>query len=213
MCCASAPAARIGTARRAAGRSTPPTRIPTGAISSTSGVGRGRGLRWRRHSTGGGGASRVLPPQRLPLGPLDGAARAPRGPGPAVCPAGSRGPPPSDARHGRRRDEPGRRRTGGGWTISASFCSAGASPCPGGGRGSSGSSWPNGPGSGTSAGSPGHPRRCASPRRPCCSDDGGVPRVPDDHDLAIAAFRHRFLADALEADGEAIGPILKAQAG
>jgi putative transposase len=40
-----------------------------------------------------------------------------------------------------------------------------------------------------------------------------MPRVPDDHDLAIAAFRHRFLAEALEADGEAIGPILKAQAG
>ena len=40
-----------------------------------------------------------------------------------------------------------------------------------------------------------------------------MPRVPDDHDLAIAAFRHRLLAEALEADGEAIAPILKAQAG
>jgi len=40
-----------------------------------------------------------------------------------------------------------------------------------------------------------------------------VPRVPDDHDLAIAAFRHRFLADALEAEGEAIITILQAQAG
>ena len=40
-----------------------------------------------------------------------------------------------------------------------------------------------------------------------------MPRVPDDHDLAIAAFRHRFLAEALEADGEAIVTILQAQAG
>jgi putative transposase len=29
-----------------------------------------------------------------------------------------------------------------------------------------------------------------------------VPRVPDDHDLVIAAFRHRCLAEALEAEGE-----------
>jgi len=40
-----------------------------------------------------------------------------------------------------------------------------------------------------------------------------VRRVPDDHDLEIAAFRHRFLAEALEAEGEAIVPILTAQAG
>ncbi len=40
-----------------------------------------------------------------------------------------------------------------------------------------------------------------------------MPRIPDDHDLAIAAFRHRLLAEALEAEGEAIVTILKAQAG
>ena len=40
-----------------------------------------------------------------------------------------------------------------------------------------------------------------------------MPRVPDDHDLAIAAFRHRLIAEALEADGEAIVTILKTQAG
>jgi putative transposase len=40
-----------------------------------------------------------------------------------------------------------------------------------------------------------------------------VRRVPDDHDLAIAAFRHRCLAEALEAEGEAIVTVLKAQAG
>lgn len=40
-----------------------------------------------------------------------------------------------------------------------------------------------------------------------------MPRVPDDHDLAIAAFRHRLIAEALEADEEAISTILKAQAG
>ena len=40
-----------------------------------------------------------------------------------------------------------------------------------------------------------------------------MPRVPDDHDLAIAAFRHRFLAEALDVEGEAIVTILKAQAG
>jgi len=41
-----------------------------------------------------------------------------------------------------------------------------------------------------------------------------MPRVPDDHDLALAAFRHRFLAEALEAEGkEEIFRILKAQAG
>jgi putative transposase len=38
------------------------------------------------------------------------------------------------------------------------------------------------------------------------------PHVPDDHALAIAAFRHRCLVAALEADGEAILPILKAEA-
>ena len=38
------------------------------------------------------------------------------------------------------------------------------------------------------------------------------PPVPDDHALAIAAFRHRCLVEALEADGEEILPILKAQA-
>ena len=40
-----------------------------------------------------------------------------------------------------------------------------------------------------------------------------MPRVPDDHDLAIAAFRHRLIAEALEAEGEAIVAILTAQAG
>jgi putative transposase len=40
-----------------------------------------------------------------------------------------------------------------------------------------------------------------------------MPRVPDDHDLALAAFRYRVLAEALEADGEEILTILKAQAG
>jgi len=40
-----------------------------------------------------------------------------------------------------------------------------------------------------------------------------VPRVPDDHDLEIAAFRHRFIAEALDAEGEEISKILKAQAG
>jgi len=39
-----------------------------------------------------------------------------------------------------------------------------------------------------------------------------VPHVPDDHALAIAAFRHRLLAEALEAEGEAIVSILKAEA-
>lgn len=39
-----------------------------------------------------------------------------------------------------------------------------------------------------------------------------MPHVPDDHDLAIAAFRHRLLAEALEAEGEAIVSILKAEA-
>ncbi|MBI4241388.1 MAG: hypothetical protein HY613_06690, partial [Candidatus Rokubacteria bacterium] len=38
-----------------------------------------------------------------------------------------------------------------------------------------------------------------------------MPRMPDDHDLAIAAFRHRFLADALEAEDDAIATILTAQ--
>lgn len=40
-----------------------------------------------------------------------------------------------------------------------------------------------------------------------------MPRVPDDHDLAIAAVRYRLIAEALETDGEAIVAILKAQAG
>jgi len=40
-----------------------------------------------------------------------------------------------------------------------------------------------------------------------------VPRVPDDHDLALAAFRHHLIAEALEADGDALVTILKAQAG
>jgi transposase InsO family protein len=40
-----------------------------------------------------------------------------------------------------------------------------------------------------------------------------VPRVPDDHDLALAAFRHHLIAEALEADGAALVTILKAQAG
>jgi putative transposase len=38
------------------------------------------------------------------------------------------------------------------------------------------------------------------------------PHVPDDHALAIAAFRHRCLVQALEADGEELLPILKAEA-
>jgi putative transposase len=38
------------------------------------------------------------------------------------------------------------------------------------------------------------------------------PHVPDDHALAIAAFRHRCLVAALEAEGEAILPILTAEA-
>jgi putative transposase len=37
--------------------------------------------------------------------------------------------------------------------------------------------------------------------------------LPDDRDLAIAAFRHRVLAEALEAEGDALATILKAQAG
>jgi len=38
------------------------------------------------------------------------------------------------------------------------------------------------------------------------------PHVPDDHALAIAAFRHRCLVPALEAEGEAILPILTGEA-
>ncbi len=38
------------------------------------------------------------------------------------------------------------------------------------------------------------------------------PPIPDDHALAIAAFRHRCLVAALEAEGEAILPILQAEA-
>jgi putative transposase len=38
------------------------------------------------------------------------------------------------------------------------------------------------------------------------------PHVPDDHALAIAAFRHRCLVAALEADGAEIRSILKAEA-
>lgn len=38
------------------------------------------------------------------------------------------------------------------------------------------------------------------------------PHVPDDHALALAAFRHRCLVAALEAEGEEILPVLKAAA-
>jgi putative transposase len=39
-----------------------------------------------------------------------------------------------------------------------------------------------------------------------------LPHVPDEHALAIAAFRHRCLGAALEAEGEEIRPILQAEA-
>jgi len=38
------------------------------------------------------------------------------------------------------------------------------------------------------------------------------PHVPDDHALAIAAFRHRCLAEVLDAEGAELLPILKAEA-
>jgi transposase InsO family protein len=38
------------------------------------------------------------------------------------------------------------------------------------------------------------------------------PPVPDDHALAIAAFRHRCLVEVLEANDEELAPLLKAQA-
>lgn len=40
-----------------------------------------------------------------------------------------------------------------------------------------------------------------------------MPDIPDDHDLAIAAFRHRVLAEALDAERDELGTILRAQAG
>jgi hypothetical protein len=40
-----------------------------------------------------------------------------------------------------------------------------------------------------------------------------VPDIPDDHDLAIAAFRHRVLAEALDAERDELGTILRARAG